>query len=219
MENKNLSGFTKDKFLGVTLHGNQPPTNKRYLSINSFKSKFLEDKNYAKSIDDFLEKKKNEIPLFDQHTGEPNMEYEKLTGKKNPLTDRISLLNKLPIVFEPKLTNRFLVNLPEELTIPAYSISSIEKPIIYIEEKYSDIKLNIRDLPGNFINKLITYLETNKKFSLEIEIIDPTGALVDRYVLGDCVIKFIDFGKSDYALNNINIISLIINYKKLTITS
>jgi len=215
----------------TTLHGNQPPTNKRYLSINSFKSKFLEDKNYAKSIDDFLEKKKNEIPLFDPRTGEPNMEYEKLTGKKNPLTDRIDLLNKLPIVFEPKRTNRFLVNLPEELTIPAYFISTIEKPRIYIEEKkifgitysrkrkYSDINLNIRDLPGNFINKLITYLETNKKFSLEIEIIDPTGALVDRYILGDCVIKSIDFGKSDYALDNINIISLIINYKKLTITS
>jgi hypothetical protein len=223
MENEKLSGFTEAKFLGIsTFHKDLPPSNE------TTESKFLEDKDYPTSINEFLEKKKKEIPLYDPYTGEPNPEYEKLTGKPNPLLSD-KMLNKAPIVFEPKLKNRFLVHLPKELMIPCYFISSVEKPDIYIKEKkifgltysrkriYSEINLTIRDFIGNDVNKLITYLETNKKFSLNIEILDPTGAVIDNYFLDNCVINSINFGESNYESNNINLISLMIKYNKLTI--
>jgi hypothetical protein len=34
---------------------------------------------------EYVEQKKNEIPMYDPYTGEANPYYEELTGKKNPL--------------------------------------------------------------------------------------------------------------------------------------
>jgi hypothetical protein len=222
--NKNLSGLTEVNFLDNTTYlvKSTPVLKKRK------KNEVKDNTIYPKSINEHLENRKKEIPMFDPYTGEPNIEYEKLTGKKNPLfVDK--MLNKSPSIIEPKLNNRFLVNLPKGFMVPCYFISSIEKPDIYIEEKkifgitysrkkiYSEINLTIRDFIGNDINKIMTYFETNKKFSLNIEILDPTGAVVNTYFLDDCVIKSINFGESNYDNDNINLISLMIKYNKLTI--
>ena len=179
MKNEKLSGFTESKFLGKsTFYKNLPPANE------STKSKFLDDKDYPKSIDEFLEKKKKEIPLYDPRTGEPNPNYEKLTGKQNPLLqppvnketamiynkynnknpyDNIenkTLFSKMPFPYEPKFNNRFIVKFNNEILLPSWVFKNITRPSIKLIEK---------KIFG------ITYKREYKWNDIEFEIYDPIG--------------------------------------------
>lgn len=186
--------------------------------------KFIEGEFYS-SINDFLEKKKNEVPLYDPQTGEPNPYYEKLTGKKNPLLDTLKMLN--PQVKEPKLKNRFLVHLPKEFGVDVWDVRYINKPTIVLKQKkflgfvygykklFSEINIEFHDTIINKNKELLDYLENQKKFSFFVEELDPTGAVINKFDFSDCKITYLNFGSLNYKSNEINNITLSINIGKL----
>jgi hypothetical protein len=185
------------------------------------------DGEYAKSIDDFLEKRKYEVPLYDPQTGEPNPKYEKLTGKKNPLLNAPRLLNQS--FKEYKQKNRFLVNLPKEFGIDIWDIKFTNRPTIYLTPKkflgitygykkmYSEINIEINEGLQNNNNILLNLLEDNHKFNFEIEEVDPTGIVINKFNLYDCYITYLSFGDLDYKSNEINNIMLSISIGRLEI--
>jgi hypothetical protein len=218
-----LSGTTEINFLGTkTYIKSTPPI------INKLtKNKVIENDGYSKSIDDYLEKKKNEVPLYDPLTGEPNPYYEKLTGKKNPLTITPKTLN--PSIREVKLKNRFLVHLPKILGIDFWDINKVEKPIIsfehvtlfglklYTKNNFSTLKLTINNCIGSKNKFLLDYLLKKEKFIIKLEDLDPTGEVVETMVLDDCSIIRIDFSDLDYSSNTISSINLEIIYNNIEI--
>lgn len=163
--------------------------------------------------------KLTDVPMYDPQTGEPNPKYEKLTGKKNPLTEirkvGASKSMLVPPNFEPKTKNRFLVKFPEEMKIKPFFVASINLPIIKNERvgllgfhfgthrHISDFELEMIDYIGNSKSK--TNIKTinewffkEKNFNLDIELLDATGVIYEKIELGDCLISKIDFGELNY---------------------
>ena len=142
---------------------------------------------------EYVEKKKNEIPMYDPQTGEANPYYEELTGKKNPLLEKNNdaLSNtkngtnhrvgsqkygKDIVLPEFGRKNRFLVILGKELGIEPFFISSITGPKINFDnvkvlgikthiKKYEieDIVLKFKSPLQNQINKKLWEMGVNGK--------------------------------------------------------
>ena len=237
---ENLSGFTESKFLGTSVfYKNLPPSNQ------NTDSKFLEDKNYPSSINDFLEKKKKEIPLYDPNTGEPNYEYDKLTGKKNPLLEppvnketsmnyndeKISLLSSMPFPYEPKFNNRFIVNF-EKYTLPSWVFKNITRPSIKLiekkifgftykrEYKWDDIEFEVYDPIGPSSAQTIHFQLLNlkkpfKSFNFELYLLDPTGVNIEKWDIIGCTIKSINYGRLEYKDDSISTIKVKITPKNI----
>jgi hypothetical protein len=182
---------------------------------------------YANSIDDYLERKKYEVPLYDPQTGEPNPEYEKLTGKKNPLLNTPRLLNQS--FKEYKLKNRFFVHLPKEFGVDIWDVKFTNRPTISLVPKkflgitygykkiYSEINIEINEGLQNKNNTLLKLLEDKHKFSFEIEELDPTGVVVNKFNFYDCFITYLSFGDLDYKSDEINNTILSISIGRLEI--
>jgi hypothetical protein len=185
------------------------------------------DGGYAKSIDDYLERKKYEVPLYDPQTGEPNPEYEKLTGKKNPLLNTPRLLNQS--FKEYKLKNRFFVHLPKQFGVDIWDVKFTNRPTISLVPKkflgitygykktYSEINIEINEGLQNKNNTLLKLLEDKHKFSFEIEELDPTGVVVNKFNFYDCYLTYLSFGDLDYKSNEINNTILSISIGRLEI--
>jgi len=194
---------------------------------NNLKETKYSEGEFSSSINDFLAKKKNEVPLYDPQTGEPNPHYEKLTGKKNPLLNTPKMLN--PQIKECKLKNRFLVHLPKELGIDVWDVKFVSKPTIILKPKkflgltyayekiYSPLSIEINDTIQNKNKNLLKFLENQQEFSFYIEDLDPTGVVIDRFDFYDCTIDYLSFGDLDYKSNEINNIILSITIGKLEI--
>jgi hypothetical protein len=156
--------------------------------------------------------------MYDPQTGEPNPKYEKLTGKKNPLAEiRKTGLSKsmlLPPNFEPRTKNRFLVKFPEEMKIKPFFVSSINLPIIK-NERVNFLGINIKtktyvsDFEIEMIDSIAGGNKSNiktinewffkgKEFNLDIELLDATGVIYEKFSLSDCLIVKIDFGELNY---------------------
>jgi hypothetical protein len=185
------------------------------------------DGEYAKSIDDYLERKKYEVPLYDPQTGEPNPEYEKLTGKKNPLLNTPRLLNQS--FKEYKLKNRFFVHLPKQFGVDIWDVKFTNRPTISLVPKkflgitygykktYSEINIEINEGLQNKNNTLLKLLEDKHKFSFEIEELDPTGVVVNKFNFYDCYLTYLSFGDLNYKSDEINNTILSINIGRLEI--
>lgn len=143
---------------------------------------------------EYVEQKKNEIPMYDPYTGEPNPYYEELTGKKNPLLEKPKdalsdtkngTYHKIPTlkygkdVVAPEFVrnNRFLVILPEELGIEPFFVSSITGPKVIFENVkvlginthikknvIEDIVLRFKPTIANNINKKLFDMGYSQKY-------------------------------------------------------
>lgn len=182
---------------------------------------------FSSSIDDYLEKQKNDIPLYDPQTGEPNLRYEELTGKKNPLLNTPKTLN--PRVKEYKLKNRFLVHLPKDFEIDMWDVKYVNRPTIILKPKkflgltygykktYPPLSLEINDTVQNKNKNLLKILENQEKFTFYIEELDPTGIVIEKFDFYDCSIDYLSFSDLNYKSNEINNITLSINIGNLEI--
>jgi hypothetical protein len=230
---KNLSGTTEVNYLGHTTYlVNTPPVYKKIK-----KNKVKDNTTYPKSINEHLEKKKQEIPLFDPHTGEINVEYESLTGKKNPLLElhvnngKTPLLNSMPLPYEPKFNNRFIVNFEKD-TLPSWVFKNITRPSIKliekkifgftykIEYKWDDIEFEVYDPIGPSSAQTIHFQLLNlekpfQNFNFELYLLDPTGVNIEKWDIIGCVIKSINYGKLEYKDNSISTIKVKITPKNI----
>lgn len=158
-----------------------------------------------------LKEREREIPIYDPQTGEPNPEYERLTGKKNPLL----ISTEKPIsLTEPKLKNRFLIRFSENFGFKDWTFTKTNRPIITNTGNrfvWNEINLILYDTINPSASECVMKLiENNKPFDYFMDILDPTGVVIEKWKICGCVITYVNFGELDYSNNSLAEISMII---------
>jgi len=126
--------------------------------------------------------------------------------------------------YEPKRMNRFLITFPEHFNIPQWVVFETSRPNMTIKSKkilgvelfkklvWSDMIITMRDPIGpstsqSFMDLIHKSLYEKKqiikdKFNLKLEMLDPTGVVVEKWDFSDCEFKSIDFGELSYENDN-----------------
>lgn len=122
-------------------------------------------------------------------------------------------------LYELKRKNRYMVQFPEKFNINAFVTNETERPRMRIVTKkllgfqiikkvvWDDIIIKMVDPIGPSTSQALmdlVYPDKNKHriidevFDFNIEMLDPTGVVVERWSLKNCYIKSIDFGELSY---------------------
>lgn len=187
----------------------------------------MEEPNQLSSEDKFneyIEKRKLDVPLYDPQTGEPNLNYEKLTGKKNPILQ----LRKMPLQYEPKRKNRFIITFPKNFGIESWVVSDTSRPSVTIKNKkflgitykkvieWERIYMKLVDPIGpSSADGVMKIIEESTLFNYILEMLDPTGMSVEKWYLKDCTLESVDFGTLSYKSDGLATINLVIVPKKV----
>lgn len=128
-----------------------------------------------------------------------------------------------------KQNQRFLLNFPKEFGIPNYTVSSVTKPQISEIKTYFGLKtkINFSDLIVKLYDpilnsnsgKLFKILNTNEKFDVTLEELNPMNEVVESWIYKDCSFKTINFGTLNYSDNNLNEIVTTINVSDIEVTT
>lgn len=151
------------------------------------------------------------------------------------------LLNKLVTQFEPKKKNRFIMRFPEELGIHEFVLASASRPTITINEvevpflntsvyiagrfTWESIDITLRDGIGPSTTQAVMewirlcaesasgrmgYAVGYKKL-IELEMIDPSGVVVEKWLLEGGWLSTANFG--DLSMDDDNIAEVQINLR------
>ena len=139
------------------------------------------------------------------------------------------LLMKMPVPYEPKRKNRFILRFPSSLGInewyvtsaarPVAKINSVEIPFLntstYVAGRFTwdVLKVTFRDpigpsasqalmewfrLHAESVTGRMGYAAGYKK-DIELEMLDPTGVVVEKWTLQGTFLTQLDFGSLDYS--------------------
>jgi hypothetical protein len=143
------------------------------------------------------------------------------------------LLMKMPVPYEPKRVNRFIVRFPSSLGInewfvtsssrPTAKITSVEIPFLntstYVAGRFTweEIRVKFKDpigpsasqalmewfrLHAESVTGRMGYAAGYKK-DVELEMLDPTGVVVEKWVLQGCFITNLNFQELDYSRDDL----------------
>ena len=143
------------------------------------------------------------------------------------------LLMKMPVPYEPKRQNRFILRFPSSLGInewyvtstqrPSAKINSVEIPFIntstYVAGRFTwdEMKVTFKDpigpsaaqalmewfrLHAESVTGRMGYAAGYKK-DIELEMLDPTGVVVEKWILQGTFITNLNFGSLDYKTDEI----------------
>ena len=143
------------------------------------------------------------------------------------------LLMKMPIPYEPKRQNRFIVRFPSSLGInewfvetaarPHITINATEIPFLntstYVAGRFTwgTINVKFRDPIGPSASQALMewvrlcaesvtgrmgYAAGYKK-NVDLEMLDPTGVVVEKWILEGCFITSANFGQLGYSQEGI----------------
>lgn len=143
------------------------------------------------------------------------------------------LLMKMPVPYEPKRVNRFIFRFPSSLGInewfitsgsrPTAKINSVEIPFLntstYVAGRFTweEIRVRFKDpigpsasqalmewfrLHAESVTGRMGYAAGYKK-DVELEMLDPTGVVVEKWVLQGCFITNLNFQELDYSRDDI----------------
>ncbi len=126
----------------------------------------------------------------------------------------------IPIPYEPKRNNRFRITLPEIFELEPWLIKSASRPKISLNETGYDVKpfwIKFNDPIGpSTTQKLweislgltqdVEYLEDIREngFEMVLEMLDPVGTVVERWVMSGVRILDMDFGDLDYTVDELS---------------
>lgn len=143
------------------------------------------------------------------------------------------LLMKMPIPYEPKRNNRWILRFPSSLGINEWYVESTSRPKLKINsvaipflntEVYVAGKFNWESLPVTFrdpigpsaTQAIMEWLRTcaesvtgrmgyaaGYKKDIELEMLDPTGVVVEKWILQGSMLTNVDFGSLDYSSEDI----------------
>ena len=115
--------------------------------------------------------------------------------------DNFKKYDKGILIFEPTRPKQFIVNLPKEVNIPAWQVSSIKLPN-YKLGSWEDTEIEFYDLinhDGTTTSKNIyNNLLSKKDFKVEVLLLDNTGYVLQTYEIEIGYTSLIDFDKLDY---------------------
>jgi hypothetical protein len=146
------------------------------------------------------------------------------------------LLMKMPIPFEPKRANRFILRFPSTLGInewyvtstsrPSAKINSVEIPFMntstYVAGRFTweEMRVTFKDpigpsaaqalmewfrLHAESVTGRMGYAASYKK-DVELELLDPTGVVVEKWILQGCFLTSLNFKDLDYSRDEITTI-------------
>ena len=144
-----------------------------------------------------------------------------------------NLLMKMPVPYEPKKQNRFILRFPSSLGINEWFVISSSRPKITIGEveipflntstyvagrfNWEAIDVTFKDpigpsaaqalmewvrLHAESVTGRMGYAAGYKK-DIELEMLDPTGVVVEKWILQGTFITNADFGSLDYSSEDI----------------
>lgn len=138
------------------------------------------------------------------------------------------LLNKMPIPYEPKRQNRFILRFPSDLGINEWFVESTSRPSIKINETeiqflntstwvagrftWDQINVKFRDPIGpSAAQALMEWVRLHAesvtgrmgyaagyKRNVDLEMLDPTGVVVEKWILVNTMLTAVNFGNLAY---------------------
>lgn len=139
------------------------------------------------------------------------------------------LLMKMPFPYEPKRKNRFILRFPSELGINEWFVETTSRPKITIKSteipflntkryvagiyEWNTIGVTLRDpigpsaaqammewvrLHAESVTGRMGYAAGYKK-DIELEMLDPTGVVIEKWSLIQCFLTDVDFGSLGYS--------------------
>lgn len=131
------------------------------------------------------------------------------------------LLKSMPETYEPKKTNRWVVDFPEDFKIESWVVRNIT-PLRYdsVVRKWDDLIITLFDPIVKSTSKSLMDLIGRgdyHHFKLGLRMLDPTGSDVEVYEMKGCKIKTFDFGETDYEIGEPKMITLTIPFKSCSI--
>jgi hypothetical protein len=143
------------------------------------------------------------------------------------------LLMRMPVPYEPKKKNRFIFRFPTPLGIQEWFVSSGSRPSISIEEveipflntstyvagrfNWETIDVTFRDpigpsaaqalmewvrLHAESVTGRMGYAAGYKK-DIDLEMLDPTGVLVEKWILYGTFVTDVNFGSLGYSTDGL----------------
>jgi len=143
------------------------------------------------------------------------------------------LLMKMPTPYEPKRVNRFILRFNSSLGINEWYVSSASRPSAKIKSveipflntktyvagqfEWNEIKVKFRDpigpsaaqalmewfrLHAESVTGRMGYAAGYKK-DVELEMLDPTGVVVEKWLLEQCFLTDLNFGELDYSRDDL----------------
>jgi hypothetical protein len=150
------------------------------------------------------------------------------------------LLMKMPLPYEPKRQNRFILRFPPTLGINEWFVETASRPKISIPAKEIEFLNTSTFVAGRFKWEALTFkfrdpigpsatqalmewvrlhaesvtgrmgYAAGYKQNIFLEMLDPTGVVVEKWVLEGCIITNADFGTLSYASDALAEISITI---------
>jgi hypothetical protein len=148
------------------------------------------------------------------------------------------LLMKMPFQYEPKRKNRFILTFPSSLGINSWYVEGASRPTITINKKeikflntetyvssnfaWGEISVKLRDpigpsaaqaamewvrLHAESVTGRMGYAAGYKK-DVDLEMLDPTGVAVEKWILQGCIITKAAFGDVSYTGDDIMTVDL-----------
>lgn len=147
------------------------------------------------------------------------------------------LLMKMPLPYEPKRQNRFILRFPSTLGINEWFVESSKRPSIKIKDteipflntstfvagrfNWDSIPVTFRDPIGPSASQaLMEWVRLHAesvtgrmgyaagyKRDVDIEMLDPTGVVVEKWILYGTFLTAVDFGVLNYSQDNLATIS------------
>lgn len=148
------------------------------------------------------------------------------------------LLMKMPLPYEPKRENRFILRFPASMGINEWFVETAARPKISIGSteiqflntstfvsgrfKWDPISVKFRDPIGPSASQaLMEWVRLHAesvtgrmgyaagyKQNLTLEMLDPTGVVIEKWLLEGCILTSVDFGSLAYSSDNIAGISV-----------
>ena len=147
------------------------------------------------------------------------------------------LLMKMPVPYEPKRQNRFIVRFPSSLGINEWYVTSAKRPAVKITPvaipflntstyvagrfEWQEMRVTFRDpigpsasqalmewfrLHAESVTGRMGYAAGYKK-DIELEMLDPTGVVVEKWIIQGCFITDLNFEALDYSRDDLATIS------------
>lgn len=144
-----------------------------------------------------------------------------------------NLLMKMPVPYEPKKQNRFILRFPSSLGINEWFVMSTSRPKINIGEveipflntstwvagrfTWDTIDVTFKDpigpsaaqalmewvrLHAESVTGRMGYAAGYKK-NVELEMLDPAGVVIEKWILEGTFLTNVDFGSLDYSSEDI----------------
>jgi len=154
------------------------------------------------------------------------------------------LLTKMPNPFEPKRKNRWLIRFPSELGIQEWWLASAARPSISQNEveipflntstwvlgrfTWEPISITLRDPIGPSAAQAVMEwvrlgsesitgrqgYSSGYKRQLSIEMLDPTGVVVEKWMLDGAMVTNVNFGDLDFSDDSLSEITMDVRFDR-----